>query len=58
MDSLDVSPKRFPVAELESTIANLEVGKVAFGNYLAFYHVDDTKHEVQLLGFRHTARLP
>ena len=58
MDSLDVSPTRFPIAELESMIAGLELRRVVFGNYLAFYHVDDVKYEVQLLGFRHSARLP
>lgn len=58
MDSLEVSPKRFPMAELESAIAGLALRKVVFGNYLAFYHVDDARREVQLLGFRHSARLP
>ena len=58
MDSLDISPKRFPVATLESAIAGLELRKAVFGNYLTFYHVDDVKREVQLLGFRHGARLP
>lgn len=58
MDSLDESPKRFPVADLESSIVGLELRQVVFGNYLAFYSVNDKKREVQLLGLRHAARRP
>jgi len=58
MDSLDALPQRFPVAELESAIAGIELRKAVFGNYLSFYHIDDEKREVQLLGFRHGARWP
>ena len=58
IDSLDESPKRFPVADLESSIVGVELRQVVFGNYLAFYLVNDKQREVQLLSFRHEARRP
>ena len=58
LDTLDVSPERYPVATLESGIAGIALRKIVFGDYLAFYHVDHAKREVQVLGFRHGARLP
>lgn len=58
VDSLDEFPHRYPVAELESVICGIQLRKVVFGDYLAFYHVDDDNRIVQLLGFRHGARLP
>ena len=58
MDSLDESPKRFPVADLESSIVGLGLRQVVFGNYPAFYSVNDKKRAVQLLGLRHAARRP
>ena len=51
MDTLDVSPERYPVATLESGIAGIALRKIVFGDYLAFYHVDHAKREVQVLGF-------
>lgn len=58
MDSLDELPERYPVAPTESALSGVELRKVVFGNYLAFYHIDRKNLLVHLLGFRHGARLP
>lgn len=58
MDSLDELPERYPVASAESALSGVELRKVVFGDYLAFYHVDHSNRVVHLLGFRHGARLP
>lgn len=56
VDSLSESPHRYAVAELESAARGVELRRVTFGEYLAFYLVDEDRREVQLLGFRHGAR--
>ncbi len=56
VDSLSESPHRFAVAEPESAARGFELRRVTFGDYLAFYFVDEARREVQLLGFRHGAR--
>jgi plasmid stabilization system protein ParE len=56
VDSLAESPRRYPVAGPESVARGVEIRRVPFGGYLAFYLVDDAHQEVQLLGFRHGAR--
>lgn len=56
VDSLSESPHRFAVAEPESAARGVALRRVTFGDYLAFYHVDEARREVQLLGFRHGAR--
>ena len=56
VDSLSQSPYRFAVAEPESAALGTEIRRLTFGDYLAFYRVDQTRREVQLLGFRHGAR--
>lgn len=55
VDGLAESPKRHAVAEPESAARGVEIRRVAFGDYLAFYLVDEAHHEVQLLGLRHGA---
>lgn len=55
VDSLNESPHRFEVAEPESAARSNEIRRAIFGDYLAFYLVDEARREVQLLGFRHGA---
>ena len=57
LDGLEESPLRFPVATDESDIASIALRRVGFGRYLIFYHVEETRQEVQNYGFRHGARL-
>lgn len=58
VDGLDRFPRRFPISEIETAVKGLELRKVAFGDYLIFYHIDDDLSTVQILGLRHGARLP
>ncbi len=58
VDSLDASPLRYPIAEPESTVEGAEVRRIVFGDYLLFYHVDEKREQVFLLGFRHSAKAP
>ena len=53
LDGLEESPLRFPVATDESDIAGIALRRVVFGRYLIFYHVEETRQEVQIYGFRH-----
>jgi hypothetical protein len=39
VDSLNESPHRFAVAEPESAARGIEIRRVTFGNYLAFYRL-------------------
>lgn len=56
VDSLAELPRRFPVAEPESSARGVEVRRMSFGAYLAFYLVDGARREVVILGLRHGAR--
>ena len=56
VDGLAESPQRHAVAGPESAARGVEIRRVTFGDYLAFYLVDEPHREVQLLGFRRGAR--
>ncbi|MCB9857515.1 MAG: type II toxin-antitoxin system RelE/ParE family toxin [Phycisphaerales bacterium] len=55
-DSLYHSPRRHPVAELESAELGIEIHRVVFGDYIIYYHVDELRRVVEVLHFRHAAR--
>ena len=56
IDSLSQWPERYPVAEIESAVAGMELRKLNFGDYLVFYHVRSEKSLVEVLSLRHGAR--
>src|SRR5580704_18892215 len=56
LDSLDESPYRFPIAEPETRGRGIKIHKIAFRDYLIFYHVDDKQRTVYLLGLQHGRR--
>lgn len=56
VDSLDELPYRFPIAEPETRGRGIQIHKIAFRDYLIFYHVDDEQHTVYLLGIQHGRR--
>lgn len=56
VDRLAESPHRHALAGPESAARGIEIRRVAFGDCLAFYVVDEAHQTVQLLGFRHGAR--
>lgn len=58
IDGLEQSPRRLSVADVESRIEGIELRRVVFAQYLIFYHVNDDLLQVQVYGFRHSARLP
>ncbi len=56
LDGLDDMPKRLPVDEKMTDLNGLEIRKLNYGDYLAFYRVLDDKQRVDLLHFQHGAR--
>lgn len=56
--SLETFPHRNPVSEQESRPLGFEVRKIPFGNYLPLYRIDEDKERVEVIRFRHAARLP
>ena len=56
-EGLYTMPKRHPVAVPESAEMKREIRRIVFGNYLLFYHVDGDHGRVNVLRFRHAARI-
>ena len=56
LDSLDDTPKRFPIDERMSEETGSLTRKVNYGNYLVFYMVDDEDRTVQIIEFMHGAK--
>ena len=55
LDLLSEWPCAHPVDERYSAEVGHEVRKVNFGNYIAFYRLDETFHRVEVLSFIHGA---
>jgi len=55
--SLNEWPHRSPIAQVESAARGIEIRKMNFGDYVVFYRVDDSSQAVEVLSFRHSARL-
>lgn len=49
-------PRAYPVSEPDTKLAGYEVRKMVFGNYLAFYRIDDEAKIVYVEAFSHGAR--
>ncbi len=58
IESLETFPHRNPVSEEESRVLGFEVRKLLFGAYLIFYRIQEEKVRVEVVRFRHAARLP
>lgn len=58
ISDLGYLPERNPVSESESASEGCEVRKLVFGNYFIYYHIVEKENAVDVLRFRHAARLP
>jgi len=56
--SMENFPHRNPVVEQEGQALGFEVRKLLFGNYLILYRIDEAEQRVEVIRFRHAARLP
>jgi len=52
----DMMPRRFPVDEVQTHLNRCETRKMNYGDYLAFYQIDDDRKQVYIVGFMHGAR--
>ncbi len=55
---LSVFPNRNPVSKEYSSHVGDEIRQVVFGNYLVIYPINEVRQVVEVVRFRHAARLP
>lgn len=53
IDSLYRWPLRHPISEYESALKGFEIRQLVYGDYLVHYRVDQDRHVVEVLSFRH-----
>jgi plasmid stabilization system protein ParE len=59
IQNLCTLPTRNPVDGAATERMGRDIRKIVFErNYLIFYHVDEAKRSIDILNFRHGARLP
>lgn len=58
VDSLESFPNRCPIAEKESEIKGFTIRKLIFGDYITCFQVNEKQKCVEVLSFRHGAKLP
>lgn len=56
IDTLEESPKRYPVDEIQTKAIGHTIRKMVFGDYLVFYSVFDDTRRVEIDRFMHGAR--
>ena len=55
-DGLEEHPRRFAVDEEVSAEVGVEIRSFSVGDYLFFYHVNETQQRVDVVHFRHSAQ--
>lgn len=56
IQALESMPRRYPQSKLAAVLGS-DVRKLVFGKYVVLFEVDDTRHVVTVIRFRHAARL-
>ncbi len=57
IDSLEKWPKRFSLAQ-ENNYRPYEIRQLTYGDYLILFTIDENRHVVYVIGFRHGKQQP